>query len=183
MKLDSRAKGSWFGVRPKAIWSCALKVRKGTVASGWTKSHAATLPRCQSCRYGRATEMPWKGFQPRRCLPACWPAESRHRSTAALPRAHAGRVAVLVSLASNRISSLRTEASLPTVSSVAAPVASRVSSSTSRSRRTSAIVSPICHSVSESSQLLASEEDDVAPRGALCRIFGYHQVGRPFTLR
>ena len=48
VKLDSRAKGSWFGVRPKAIWSCALKVRKGTVVSGWTKSHAAKLPRCQS---------------------------------------------------------------------------------------------------------------------------------------
>ena len=36
VKLDSRAKGSWFGVGPKAIWSCALKVRKDTVASGWT---------------------------------------------------------------------------------------------------------------------------------------------------
>ena len=44
VKLDSRVKGSWFGVRPKAIWSCALKVRKGTVASGWTKSHAASVP-------------------------------------------------------------------------------------------------------------------------------------------
>jgi hypothetical protein len=37
-------KASWFGVRPKAIWSYALKVRKGTVASGWTKSHAAPVP-------------------------------------------------------------------------------------------------------------------------------------------
>jgi len=45
VKLDSRVKGSWFGVRPKAIWSCALKVRKGTVASGWTNQ-----PRCLGAR-------------------------------------------------------------------------------------------------------------------------------------
>ena len=38
-----KAKGSWFGVRPKAIWRCALKVRKGTVVSSWTNCLVLTL--------------------------------------------------------------------------------------------------------------------------------------------
>ena len=142
----------------------------------------ATPPRCQSCRYarahGRATEMPWKGFQPRQCL-AYQLAALLIPNTAALPRTHAGRVAVLGSFASNRISSLRTKASLPTVSSVAAPVASRVSSSTSRSRRTSAIVSPMCRSVSEFSRIEACLGEVGIEFAHFSRLHGEGGVRRP----
>jgi len=34
VKLDSRAKASWFALRSKAIWSLALKARKGTPTGG-----------------------------------------------------------------------------------------------------------------------------------------------------
>ena len=42
----------------------------------------------------RATEMPWKGFQPRRCLPACCPADSKHHRLAPYSRWPRGRTCV-----------------------------------------------------------------------------------------
>ena len=79
----------------------------------------------------------------------CW-RRRRNRKPSSGIKPYYWRLAKSISLASTRTSILRTNASLPIVSSGASQVAARISSSISRSRRTSAIVSPMCRSILES---------------------------------